>query len=82
MAGIYKIDHANDAGKIVLHLLTGREMEFAVRDDGGNPEMWIYPKDMEESEIKQICDWYPKCNRCPLDKRCDREFGMEGKMDE
>ena len=67
MAGIYKIDHANDAGRIVLHLLTGREMEFAIRDD----------KDMEESEIKQICDRYPKCNRCPLDKRCDREFGME-----
>ena len=32
------------------------------------------------AEIKQICDRYPKCNRCPLDKRCDREFGMEGKV--
>ncbi len=51
-------------------------MEFAIRDDGGNPEMWIYPKDMTQEKIMQICDRYPKCNRCPLDRRCDREFGM------
>ena len=36
MTGIYKIDHANDAGRAA--------------------------------------------RRCPLDKRCDREFGMEGKV--